>query len=82
MSRLSNILHGVPLSPDEVLQEKLAEYGETATPVTAAPRRRSSGISTHRRSATPQKSEAQVEGDMYNLPLEEIRRRANEQLRD
>ena len=81
MSKLANILHGTPLTPDEALAEKLAEMAEQSATIKAATNRKSSGVSTHRRSSLPQKSEAQVEGDLYGLSLDELRRRANAQLR-
>lgn len=41
--------------------------------------KKSSGISTQRKSVTPVSTEAS-EDDMYNLPLDELRKRANQQL--
>lgn len=79
MSRLSNVLHGTPLTTEETLQD----YGETLpTAQTPQPKKRSSGLSTHQRSAGAPVSEESTEAVMYNLPLEELRHRANAQLRD
>lgn len=73
MTRLAEILTGIPS------QAQPAAPASKVTP--AAPRRSSSGISTHARSAAPRAVGAD-EAEMYTMPLEELRERANKQLRD